>query len=118
MNRYTTIDLGEYRGDNYFLTSFVEPDLDDYDDYTPAENAENYGWVVVQKAESPIDDNNEVVWMDTCHGEPHLDKVYLPPDSDKEDKIWLGSEYSFLRMRDYLLANWEQFVDLYITNNE
>ncbi|MEZ3145639.1 hypothetical protein [Halobaculum sp. MBLA0143] len=118
MNRYTTIDLGEYRGDNYFLTSFVEPDPDDYDDYTPAENAENYGWVVVQKAESPIDDNNQVVRMDTRHEGPHLDKEYLSSDSDEDDKIRLDDGYSFLRMRDYLLANWEQFVDLYITNNE
>jgi len=118
MERFESIDLGEYRGDSYFLVGYVEPDPDGYDDYDPSEDAENYGWSLVQKPESPLDDNDEIVGMDTRHGQPHLDKEFLPPGSDEEKKVWLDDGYSFQRMRDYLLQNWQKFADLHIHYNE
>ena len=56
--------------------------------------------------------------MDTRHGQPHLDKEYLPPDSDEDKKEWLDDGYSFRRMRDYLLANWQDDADLHIYYTE
>lgn len=56
--------------------------------------------------------------MDTRHGQPHLDRVFLPPDSDEPPKRWLESGYSYRRMRDYLLQQWQAFADLYIQYNE
>lgn len=118
MERIDSIDLGNYRGDTYFIVGYVEPGPVGYDDYDPAEDAENYGWSLVKKAESPIDENVEVVRMDTRHGQPHLDNEYLPPGSNEDKKVWLEDGYSFRRMRDYLLNNWQDFADLHIYYNE
>lgn len=105
------------------VSSGFSGDLNDYehkryDDYSPAEDAENYGWSLVQKAESPLDENDEIVRMDTRHDQPHLDKEYLPPDSNEEKKMWLDDGYSYRRMRTYLLQNWQDFADLHIYYNE
>ena len=118
MERIESIDLGNYRGDNYFLVGYVEPDPEGDGDYDPAEDAENYGWSLVRKPESPLDEHDEIVRMDTCHDQPHLDKEYLPPDSDRENKVWLDAGYSYRRMRDYLLQNWQAFADRHIHYNE
>lgn len=112
------IDLGSYRGDNYFIVGYVEPDPDNYEDFIPAEDAENFGWSLVQKAESQVDQNDEIVGMDTRHGQPHLDKEYLPPDSNEDKKVWLDEGYTYQRMRDFLLENWQDFADLHIHYNE
>jgi hypothetical protein len=56
--------------------------------------------------------------MDTAHGTPHLDRVYLPPDADENTKVWLEEGYEYHRMRAYLLANWEALVDRYILHDE
>ena len=118
MNRFDSLDLGNYRGDNYFLVGYVEPDPEGFDEYDPAKDAVNYGWSLVQKAESPLDENDEIVGMDTRHGQPHLDKEYLPPDSDEEKKVWLEDGYTFERMRAFLLENWQDYADLHIHFNE
>ncbi|MEF8826336.1 MAG: hypothetical protein V5A27_08380 [Halapricum sp.] len=116
MKRFDSIDLGNYRGDNYFLVGYVEPDPSDFDDFDPAEDAENYGWSLVQGAESPLDETDEIVGMDTRHGQPHLDKEYLPPESDEQKKVWLEDGYSYRRMRDFLIQNWRDFADLHASN--
>lgn len=118
MERFDSIDLGTYRGDDYFLVGFVEPAPKDGEDYDPESDAENYGWVVVQKAESPLDENTQVVRMDTRHDGPHLDKEYLPPDIDEDKKEYLEEEYELYRMRDYLLQHWQGYADLHIHYNE
>lgn len=118
MYRFESIDLGSYRGDNYFLVGYVEPDPDGSDGYDPAEDAENYGWSLVQKAESPVDENDEIVGMDTRHGQPHLDKEFLPPNVNEDKKVWLDDDYTYRRMRDYLLQNWKDYADLHIHYNE
>ncbi len=47
-----------------------------------------------------------------------MDRLYLPPDSDEDRKEWLDDEYTYARMKAYLLANWKAFVDLYVHVNE
>lgn len=116
MYRLETIDLGSYRGDDYFLVGFVEPEPDD--DYIPDEDAENYGVAVVRKGEGPLEDNQEIVRMDTAHGQPHMDHVYLPPDTAQERKTWLEDGYTYERMKQYLLSHWEEFANRYIRHNE
>jgi hypothetical protein len=56
--------------------------------------------------------------MDTCHDQPHLDREYLPPDSDRKKKVWLDTGYSYRRMQHYLLQNWQAFADRHIHYNE
>ncbi|SNZ18340.1 hypothetical protein SAMN06269185_3335 [Natronoarchaeum philippinense] len=118
MNRFDSLDLGVYRGDDYFLVGYVEPAPEDGEDYDPEVDADNYGWSLVQKAESPLDENTEIVGMDTRHDRPHLDKEYLPPDVGEGDKVWLDEGYEFYRMRDFLLENWQGYADLHIYHNE
>jgi len=118
MHSFETIDLGTYRGDNYFLTGFVEPDPSDDAAFNPDEDAEEYGVTLARSAAHPLQENTQIVRMDTAHGRPHLDRVYLSPDADEDTKVWLEEGYEYLRMRAYLLENWKVFVDRYILHNE
>ena len=89
MHSYETIDLGTYRSDSYFLTGFVKPDPSDYAEFDPDEDAEEYGVTLVRSSTHPLEDNIQIVRMDTTHGRPHLDRVYLSPDADEDTKVWL-----------------------------
>ena len=118
MHSYETIDLGTYRGDSYFLTGFVEPDPSDYAEFDPDEDGDEYGVALARSSAHPLQENTQIVRMDTAHGTPHLDRVYLPPDVDEDTKVWLEKGYEYHRMRAYLLANWKAFVDQYNLHNE
>lgn len=118
MYSFESIDLSEYRGDDYFLVGFVEPKPPEGEDYDPDEDAENYGVVVVQEGAHPLEENDQIVRMDTRHGRPHMDKEYLPADTDKERKEWLEEGYTYERMKAYLLSNWKIFADRHIYYNE
>lgn len=97
---------------------FVEPEPSEGEGYNPDEDAENYGVTLVRKGAHPFEENIQIVRMDTAHGQPHMELVYLPPNTDEEQKVWLDDEYTYKRMKRYLLANWETFADNYIRNNE
>lgn len=116
MHRFETIDLGTYRGDDYFLTGFVEPPPLEGEDYDPDEDADEYGVVLARS--TAFGSNVEVVRLDTAHGRPHLDLVYLPPEARANRKIWLDEGYTYVRMKQYLLANWRRFLDRYVNFHE
>lgn len=118
MNSLETIDLGSYRGENYFLAGFVEPDPSQSEEYDPDTDADNYGVVLGKEGSFPHEKNEEVVRMDTRHEGPHMDRLYLPPDSNEDRKIWLDDDYRYSRMKKYLEENWKRFADLYIQYNE
>ena len=118
MFSFEMIDLGNYRGDDYFLKGFVEPEPFEGEDYNPDRDAENYGVTLVRAGGHPLEDNIQIVRLDTAHGQPHMDLVYLPPDASEERKIWLEDGYTYERMKRYLLSNWEKFADQYIQHNE
>lgn len=115
MHRLETIDLGTYRGGDYFLAGFVEPEPGDGEDYDPDEDAIEYGVVLARSNSSGS--NVAIVRMDTSHDRPHLDRVYLPSDATEGRKVWLEECFTYDRMKQYLLANWRHFVDLYIRYN-
>lgn len=116
MHRYETIDLGTYRGEEYFLVGFVEPEPTA--SYDPDEDAVRYGVSVVRSGISPLKENVEIVRMDNAHGKPHLDREYLPSEASSDRKVWLEDGYSYRRMKRYLLANWEGFVEQYAKYDE
>lgn len=118
MYSFEPIDLDTYRGDDYFLMGLVEPEASEGEDYDPNEDADNYGVTLVRKGIHPLEENIEIIRMDTKHGQPHMDLVYLPPDVDEDRKVWLEDGYTYKRMKQYLLANWEMFADRYIKHNE
>jgi hypothetical protein len=118
MHSFEPIDLGPYRGDDYFLISFVEPEPSEGGDYDPDEDAEHYGVTLVRRGTHPLEDNIEIVRMDTTHEQPHMDLAYLPPDTNEERKVWLDDGYTYKRMKQYLLANWKTFADRYIRHHE
>lgn len=118
MHSFETIDLGTYRGDVYFLKGFVEPEPSPGEHYDPGRDADGYGVVLVKKGADPLGENEQIVRMDTSHGQPHLDKVYLPADADEDRKDWLEDGYTYTRMKRYVEANWRGFADLYIKYHE
>lgn len=114
MHSYEKIDLGDYRGDTYFLAGFVRPDPTQDGEYDPDEDAHEYGVTLVRSAETPTGGNMEIVRMDNAHGQPpHVDNVYLPPDADGNEKTQLGEDWTYSEMRRFLLSEWRQYVDLY-----
>ncbi len=117
MYRFERVDLGRYRGDDYFVAGFVEPDPAKYGNYDPDVDADEYGVTLVRAASTPLEENTEIVRMDTAHGRPHLDQLYLPADASGR-KVWLEEGYEYSRMKRYLLANWKHFADRYIQHRE
>lgn len=113
-----SIDLGTYRGDEYFLVGYVEPEPEQGEDYDPDRDAENYGVSLVQTGVGLIEENAEIARMDTYHGQPHLDKEYLPPDADEAEKVLLEEGYTIDQMKRYFLENWQSFADQQIHYNE
>jgi len=117
LHSFEPIDLGTYRGDDYFLTGFVDPEPADGGHYDPATDADEYGVSLARS--TVVGANIEVVRMDTAHGQdPHMDRVYLPPDTDEERKVELGEGYTYKRMKQYLLTHWKDYVDRYIYYDE
>lgn len=117
MHRIEAIDLGSYRGDNYILVGFVEPEPQDGEDFDPNEDADAYGVTVARKTKSGS--NIEVVRMDTAHGQdPHMDRAYLPPGTEEDRKVDLDKGFTYTRMKRYLLSNWQEFADRYIDYHE
>lgn len=115
MHTFETIDLGDYRGHAFFLVGFLEPEPAEAEDYDPDEDAENYGVALADGATTPLEENTEILTMDTRHGRPHLDKEYLSGDAGAEKTVWLDQDYTYSRMKQFVLANWQHYVDRYLT---
>lgn len=119
MYSYEKIDLGDYRDNTYFLAGFVVPDPRRYDKYNPDEDADEYGTTLVRSAEVPTKNNTEIVRLDNAHGQtPHVDKLYLPDDSIKSRKTKLDNDWIYSRMRQFLLSEWQKYVDIYHYHQE
>lgn len=119
LHSYEKIDLGDYRGDTYFLAGFARPDPLQYERYDPGEDADEFGVALVRSAETPVDDNTEIVRIDNAHGQtPHIDNVYLPPGSDEDVKTELGENWTYSDMRSFLLSEWRTYADLYSYYNQ
>lgn len=117
MHRLETIDLGTYRGSDYFLTGFVKPEPTPGAAFDPAVDAEQYGIVLARSSTSGT--NVEIVRMDTAHGQnPHLDLIYLPPAAGLDRQVDLDEYYTYDRMKRYLLTHWTDFVDGYVYYHE
>lgn len=114
MHSYEKIDLGTYRGETYFLTGFTRPEPSRYDEFDPDEDADEYGVSLVRSGETPINDNTEIVRLDNAHGQtPHIDNVYLPSDSNEDEKTELGEDWDYSKMRTFLLSEWQTYVELF-----
>lgn len=119
MYSYEKIDLGDYRGGTYFLAGFVRPNPVQDGSYDPDEDADECGVALVRSAQTPTADNVEIVRVDDAHGQtPHIDNVYLPPDSCEGVKTELGEEWTYSEMRAFLLSEWRTYADLYRHYNE
>lgn len=116
MYRFETIHLGEYKGEDYFLVGFVEPEPGA--NFDPETDANEYGVSLARTSAHPIAETIEIVRLDSAHGEPHLDKTHLPSNINLDRKIWLEAGVSYRWMKQYLLVYWKEFVDLYLRINE
>lgn len=110
MNRLRTLDLGPYRGREFFATIFVEPDPADSDAFTHPEDAEQWGISIHFQPDVPYEPHVEVARIDTAHGQPHFDRLF----EQGQPKEWLGADYSYEDARRDLLSNWKQYADRYL----
>ncbi len=67
-------------------------------------------------ASLPNESNTEIVRIDTDHGTPRVDKLWLRPDHP-ERKQWLG-DYTIHDARDHLQRNWREYVRRYVVHRE
>jgi len=113
MHRLRTLSLPVYRGREFFLTVFVEPDPDSIDSFSAPDDADQWGLSVHFQRNDPVASHVEVARIDTSHGEPHFDRLYESP----ERKEWLGDDYTFAAARRDLLSNWQTYTDQYLANH-
>lgn len=118
MYRFETVDLGTYRGTGYFLVGFVDPEPNPDSPYHPDRDADDYGVSLARETTNPFESHVQVVRLDTSHGRPHLDKLYLSEDTDESRKVWLDHGYTYARMKRYVLTNWRTFADRYRRHRE
>lgn len=117
LERYELTDGVDYRGHTYFLTGFVEPPPDEGGDYDPDEDADAWGASIARRIVYTDEEDRvvhteyeEIVCMDTRHGDPHIDREFLPPDHDGR-KVWLDGEWPYSEMKRFLEAHWMEYVD-------
>lgn len=116
MHSFQTEDLGDYRGDTYLFCGFVKPEPTG-SGFDPDADAHHWGVTVAQKRADHS--NRQIVRLDNAHGQdPHIDKVYLPPDSTKDRKQVLSGAWPYSKMKAYVLSTWREFADRYIYYNE
>lgn len=120
MYRFEQFELsgGEaYRGHTYFLTGFVEPPPAEGDRYDPDVDADAWGVSIARRivytdADGTVvhTDTEEVVRMDTRHGTPHIDYLFMPPSHSGRKEI-LDGAWPYSKMRRFLESNWREYVD-------
>jgi hypothetical protein len=107
MHKLRTLSLPAYRGREFFLTVFVEPDPDSLESFSMPASADEWGLSVHFQPGDPYASHVEVARIDTSHGEPHFDHLYASP----QRKEWLGQSYTFADARRRLLSNWRTYAD-------
>lgn len=115
--QYELTDGDGYRGDLYFLTGFVEPEPVEGGHFDPTVDAEAWGVSIARRivytdADGTVvhTESEEVVRMDTRHGTPHIDYVFMPPgDPDRTEP--LDGEWPYSKMKRFLESNWREYVD-------
>lgn len=113
MYRFTTDELGELGGRRYFLTVAIEPDPKEFDELDPYREAEEWCVTIHRPGVLPNQSDTEIARIDTSHGRPHFDQLFLP-DRPKE---WLSEEYD-LRSAEMLFARqWRGYANQYETNH-
>jgi hypothetical protein len=107
MHKLRTLSLPAYRGREFFLTVFVEPDPDSVDSFSVPADADQWGLSIHFQPDDSYASHVEVARIDTSHGEPHFDHLYASP----QRKEWLGQSYTFADARRRLLSNWRTYAD-------
>lgn len=110
MHKLRTLDLGPYRGREFFATIFVEPNPAESDSVTVPDDVEEWGISIHFQPDEPYENHVEVARIDTAHGEPHFDKLY----KQVQPKEWLGANYTYDDARRDLFSNWKHYASQYL----
>lgn len=97
------IPLDWYEGDRYFLNIAEEPN-----------DPNSWCVSVVRVADEDSKPNTNVVRIDTDHGTPHMDKLWLRPGNRKE---WF-SNLTEDNAVDHLVDNWREYAYRYASMRE
>lgn len=65
---------------------------------------------------TPNKSNTQIVRIDTKHGTPHVDKLWLRP-GHPERKQWL-EDYTVHDAKTHLQRNWREYVRRYVVYRE
>lgn len=114
VHRLTTDELGTYSGRRCFLTVAVEPDPSSVGSFDPYEDAEEWCVTVHYPGTVPNESDSEIVRIDTSHGRPHVDKLFLE-DPRKE---WLPEEYDLATAERRLARRWREYAKQHARNHE
>jgi len=66
----------------YFVSVAVEPAPESTEHFT-LDDAEDWCVTIAREASLPNENNTEIVRIDTEHGAPHVDKLWLRPDDPR-----------------------------------
>lgn len=113
MEKLRTLNLPPYRGWDFFLTVFVEPDPRDADSFRVSTDAEQWGLSLHFLPAEPSRRHVEVARIDTAHGEPHFHRLF----ESTQPTEWLGDSDTYQTARRVILANWREYADRYIENH-
>lgn len=113
MHRFTTDELGELGGRRYFLTVAVEPDPGEIDGFDPYREAEEWCATVHYPGTLPNESDTEIARIDTSHGRPHFDELFLPD----RPKKWLPEGYDLRSAERLFVRRWRYFAERYERNH-
>lgn len=113
MEKLRTLQLPSYRGVDFFATIFVEPAPQNDEAFDMPDDAEEWGLTIHFQPDEPYASHIEVARIDTGHGQPHFDRLYLP----QQPKEWLGQDYTYEQARQDLFSNWQRYADQFLQNH-
>lgn len=114
MYRLTTDELGLHSGRPHFLTVAVEPDPTARDSFDPYRDSEEWCVTIHFAASLPHESDTEIARIDTCHDQPHFDRLFEPD----QPKTWLPTDFT-LREAEILLVNgWREYAEAYRKNHQ
>lgn len=99
-----TIPAGTFEGDRYFIN-------------VATEDGDPDSWCVTVGRETPSDEPNvNVVRIDTDHGRPHVDRLWLRPEEGRKE--WLPPGYPVDDAIDQVTENWREYARRYAVRRE
>lgn len=114
MYRLTTDELGEHGGRRYYLTVAVEPCPSEIDGFDPYTDAEEWTVSIHYPGTLPNESDTEIARIDTSHGRPHFDELFVP----HRPKEWLPEGFGLREAERRLTTAWRLYAEQYSRHHD